>query len=364
MLRHHATSAAILLGLFVAGPVAAQPGWKPDAAAKYLDDKATGWLKYRSAQRGDGATKTTCVTCHTTFAYAVARPALRAVTGEAATEQEKQILADVRTRALNWDKQTTDAVGYLYDFGEKKRIESVGTEAVLNAYLLALDDAAQKAKEPTEATRAAFANLWKEQVKDGKTAGSWDWLTFDLEPWETEGSRYYGASIALLAVSAAPGYKAPAEPLAKLRGYLRDQFATQHLYNRVWGLRASNAVPDLLTAEQRQGVVTDLFKKQHADGGWALAELGGFTRKDGSDAETASDGYATGLVVHTLLGAGVKGNDANLAKAVAWLKANQQANGSWRGYSPNRDRAPATFQGAFLSNAATAYAAMALAAVK
>src|SRR5438552_16086994 len=81
-----------------------RPGWKPDAAGKYLDDKATAWLKYRMAGRGEAASRTTCVTCHTTFAYAVGRPALRAVTKEAPTPQEQQILGDVRRRTMHWDQ--------------------------------------------------------------------------------------------------------------------------------------------------------------------------------------------------------------------------------------------------------------------
>lgn len=337
--------------------------WNPEKAGKYLDAKATAWLNYRTASRGRGENRTTCVTCHTTFAYAIARPVLRGVTGEAATAQEQQILASVRRRSLAWDKLPGDDFDLLYDFGEEKRIESLGTESVLNAYLLALDDAAQKRKEPSRETQAAFTNLWKEQRKDGMGAGSWDWLTFDLEPWETEGSRYYGGAIAALAVGTAPGYTAPPESLNRLRKYLREDFANQHLYNRLWALRASIGLPELLTVEQRRQVINQLFARQHADGGWALAELGGFTRKDGSEVVKVSDGYATGLMVHTLLQAGVKAEDTRLARAVTWLRINQQADGSWRGYSPNRERDPQTFAAGFLTNSATAYASMALAAV-
>src|SRR4051812_40959309 len=103
------------------------PGWKPAAGGKYLDDKADAWFKYRLAGRGEAASRTTCVTCHTTFAYAVARPALRAVTGEATTPQERQILASVRLRTMNWSKLDSAEWQMLYGFDDEKKQESWGT---------------------------------------------------------------------------------------------------------------------------------------------------------------------------------------------------------------------------------------------
>jgi hypothetical protein len=341
-----------------------KPGWKPEAAGKYLDEKASAWLKYRLAGRGEADNRTTCVTCHTTFAYALARPVLRTVTGEAPTPQEQQILADVRRRTMNWDKLDSGEWQMLYGFDDDKKRESWGTEAVINAVILALDDRTTGKKEPTEATKQAFANLWKTQLKEGKNKGSWGWLEFALEPWESPGSRYYGAAVAALAVGTAPGYTAPAEPLAALRGYLGTNFAAQHLYNRIWALRAASVLPDLLTDAQRQETITAILKAQHPDGGWSLAELGNFARKDGSPAEKSSDGYATGLVVHTLYLVGAKPTDPELAKGIAWLKANQLPTGGWRGHSPNQQRDPDTFAAGFLSTTATAYASMALATVK
>lgn len=356
----------LLLPLLLTVPLLADAprGWKPDAAAKYLDERASAWFAYRQANRGEGASRTTCVTCHTTFAYAIARPALRGTTGEAATTQEQKILANVRLRSLNWAKLERPEWQMLYSFDEEKVRESFGTEAVLNAYLLALDDRATGQKQPTEATKAAFANLWATQLKDGQHKGSWDWLEFALEPWESPGSRYYGAAVAALATGTAPGYTAPAAPLASLRGYLRAGFAGQHLYNRVWALRAATALAEVLSDEQRQEVIATVTKAQHADGGWALAELGNFKRGDRSEAVTASDGYATGLVVHTLILAGTKQTDPVVAKGIAWLKANQLPSGGWPGHSPNKQRDPESFAANFLPTSATAYAVLALSAVK
>jgi hypothetical protein len=58
----------------------------------------------------------------------------------------------------------------------------------------------------SDVTRRAFANLWKVQVRDGSEKGSWDWLDFQLEPWESRKARYFGAALAAVAVGTSPGY--------------------------------------------------------------------------------------------------------------------------------------------------------------
>src|SRR5215831_8037723 len=54
--------------------------WDRHAAAKYLDDRMDLWFaKAKKLQTGEG--KTTCVSCHTTVPYVLARPALRRALG-------------------------------------------------------------------------------------------------------------------------------------------------------------------------------------------------------------------------------------------------------------------------------------------
>src|SRR5262249_53639289 len=155
---------------------------------------------------------------------------------------------------------------------------------------------------PSETTRRAFANLWRLQTSDGDQQGSWDWLDFKLEPWETGRARFYGASLAALAIGTAPGYYAPgADPERDkqgklLVGYLRDRRAEQNPFNRAWLLWASQGLDGLLTADERKAVIGELLDLQQSDGGWRLASLVGTdTRKDGTPQDTTSDGFATGL---------------------------------------------------------------------
>jgi hypothetical protein len=72
------------------------------------------------------------------------------------------------------------------------------------------------------------------------------------------------------------------------------------------------------------------------------------------------DGYATGLIVFTLLRAGITADDAKVAAGLSWLKKNQQADGSWPAESINKTRPDDDFAKAFMSDAATAWAVLAL----
>src|SRR5262249_32312793 len=144
-------------------------------------------------------------------------------------------------------------LGLFYDFNEQKKKESWGTEAILNAVVLAFDDRYQARRAPSDSTKRAFANLWKAQAAEGGQQGSWDWLDFNLEPWESTGARYYGAALAAVAVGTAPGYYTPGadadidKGVKLLRGYLKDHRAGQNLFNRAWLLWAASGLDGLLT---------------------------------------------------------------------------------------------------------------------
>src|SRR5437667_11665685 len=87
--------------VLVACPMARAAGerksWKPDEARKYLDERQKAWFAFSSADRGEGETRTSCVSCHTVLPYALARPVLRKLAGaETATEEEKKLLTQSR----------------------------------------------------------------------------------------------------------------------------------------------------------------------------------------------------------------------------------------------------------------------------
>jgi hypothetical protein len=360
-----------LIGVLLSWPIVRAGGestdWKPEEAAKYLDQRDNVWFAFSSAKRGEAATQTSCVSCHSVLGFALARPVLRKHLGVSTpTEQEKKLLDQTKKRVANWTKLDTEAFGLLYDFSERKKQESWGTEAVLNTVILAFDDRYQGRSSPSAATKQAFSNLWKTQVTAGDHKGSWDWLDFNTAPWEWREARYFGAALAAIAVGTAPGYYTPgadADTDARVKllaGYLRDRLPRQDLHNRAWCLWAAAKVEGILSKSQQKQLVDQLLDLQRHDGGWSLPSLGKWVRSDGTAQETASDGYATGLVLHVLQTAGVSKDSEKVARGLAWLKHNQSDTGAWRGVSVNKKRDPASHAGQFMSDAATAYSVLAL----
>lgn len=340
--------------------------WNAEAASAYLDERATGWFAFDG--RGEGATRSTCVSCHTVLPYLLARPALRRVVGTTMpTEQETKLLAQTKMRVQNWRKLDTKAFGLFYDDSDLKKKQSWGTEAVFNTLILALDDRDQGRSSLSEITKQALSNLWQTQLKSGDQRGSWDWLDFNEPPWGVSDARYFGAALAAIAVGTAPGYDHSDAGdhdagVELLRGYLRNGLSRQNLHHQAWGLWAASTMDGLLTEVQKQQIITQLLRQQRDDGGWSLSSLGPWARTDGTKQETLSDGYATGLAVYVLQLAGVARSDVKVAKGLDWLGHNQMATGAWRGFSVTKKRDPNTHVGKFMSDAATAFAVLAMSA--
>jgi len=361
--------------------------WDPAAAAAYLDMRMDLWFTYgRKLKTGD--TQATCVACHAGLAYALSRPVLRGVmhVGVPST-QESKLIAETTRRV-----ETYGTHEVLYEFNERKQIESRGTEAVLNAVILTSADAARNLREPSEATRKALARLWETQRPDG----AWDWLDFALEPWETVDSEYHGAAYAAFAVGTAKGRRddaAATAGIARLRSYLSANYESRHLYNRTWALLASTRLQNVITNAQREALIAELIREQHEDGGWSLYAMGPWRwsktappfKAPGELDEpllSQSDGYATGLVVYTLQQAGVSPSHMAIRKGIQWLETNQRAlpvpdvpGRGWLAYSLNYDREHGSphydsalrgdkgepWRRLFMADTATAFAVLALA---
>jgi squalene-hopene/tetraprenyl-beta-curcumene cyclase len=358
--------ATVVLGCLLAGSTAptraddgGTPSWNARAAAAALDQRAEWWMAWPGAARDHG---TFCVSCHTTTPYAVARPALRRALGEhGSSATEVKLLDNVTKRVRMW--QEVEPFYPDQTRGIPKTTESRGTEAILNALTIASRDAAAGAL--SDDGRRAFDNLWALQMKTGDLTGAWAWLNFHYEPWEAERSPYYGATLAAIAIAIAPnGYASSAEiqDRAKaLREYLRKGSDSQHLFNRLTLLWASTLWPELLTREQQQGIVDAARRVQREDGGWSVASFAEWKRGDGTPLDTQSDGYGTGLVAFVLQAAGVPRTDPQLRRAIDWLVTHQDAaTGRWSAVSLNKQRDPASDAGKFMSDAATAYAVLAL----
>jgi squalene-hopene/tetraprenyl-beta-curcumene cyclase len=346
--------------------------WDRTKAGAYLDTRGEQWFNFGAAHRGQGESKTTCVSCHSLLPFALARPALRRVSDEKVpTKLESRLLEQTKLRVSSWDKLNTEKFQLMYDFDNPKKKESHGTEAVLNALLLARDDRFQGRQEPNDETKKALSILWATQITDGERKGSWDWINFGMDPWESPTSPYMGACLAAIAVGSVPGHvlnggqNASEKGLDSLRDYLKKHFAAQNLHNRVWMLWAAASLGQLLTPEEKGKLFEQIFAKQQADGGWSLSSLGEFARKGVKQVATP-DGYATGLVLHVLQVAGLGKDDSRVAKGLAWLRSNQDPTGAWRAASVNKNRAPESKDpdkahvGKFMWDAATGYSVLAL----
>ncbi len=341
-------------------PAAPAPSWSPTAAAQYLDRRETWWQSWDRAHKDHG---TLCVSCHTQASYALARPVLRSKAGERAPSAPEQVmLASVEKRVREWkDVQPfySDAI-----YGAGKEVESRNAESVLNAIILASYDAPKG--HLSERSRIAFDNAWALQSKSGPDAGAWVWQNFDYTPWESKESQYHWAALMAIAVGGAPdnyrNNQKIAANLAALRGYLQSHYEAQPLVNKLVAMWAAKYFPGVMTYGQMTTLVDEVNRLQHEDGGWSLAELGTWKRRDNTPLETRSDGYATGLVVLVFEESLITSNKKpRIARGLAWLEANQdKSTGAWPAWSLNKNRDLNSDVGKFMSDAATSYAVLAL----
>lgn len=355
-------------------PINYRTSWNPQAAADYLDRREVWWQNWPGAKVDHG---TICVSCHTVLPYAMTRSALGQELHEAAVPApEKIMIANVEQRVAHWSEMVpfySDAVD-----GPGKTAQSHATESVLNAVILTSCDAKSGHLRPI--TRTALDEAWELQEKSGEIAGGWKWEDFHLAPFESADSAYLGAALLMQVVENAPdGYASEAqiqENLQLLQQYLRSHYAAQPLMNQLYILWLSPKVPALVSAAERKTLLDAVERHQRADGGWSLSSLDPVSRMEGDKwrrlkqqfkeqvMETVkpaeSDGYATALVVLVLEESGMSLQEGTLRRGLEWLERHQASDGSWRTSSLNIKIDPSTDLGRFMSDAATAYAVMAL----
>ena len=224
----------------------------------------------------------------------------------------------------------------------------------------------------TTVTMLAFRHAWDQQTRTGPDAGAWVWQDFNYAPWESKESEYHWAALMAIQVAREPGSYRQLEdlqqPLKALTGYLKSHYEAQPLLNKIVALWADHWYPGILDRpQQRASLLRLLYTLEKPDGGWTTTALGAWHRRDGTPLETRSDGYATGLIAlvleETVAGSphAPPSTPAHIQRALAWLRTNQDPQtGSWPAWSLNKNRDPQSEPAKFMSDAATAYASMAL----
>lgn len=333
--------------------------WSPAKAGSYLDERSSWWMGWPKSARDHG---TFCVSCHTMATFALGRPALRTVLAEpAASANERKLRENVVKRVQMWQ----EVLPFYADqtSGLPKTSESRGTESILDALVLVWSDVPTGKLSPD--AKLALDNMWALQLRSGDMSGSWAWLQFHNAPWEGD-SQFYGTSLAAVAIGTAPGnYQAePAiqDGIGKMRGWLVKGMPGQTILDRTVLLWASTKLKGLLTPAQQQSIVDDILAKQKEDGGFSLSSvIGSWKRRDGTPLSMESDGYATGLIAFAFEQLNTLQTQAPLKNALTWLRHNQQPDGRWAATSLNKERTLDSEPGRFMSDAATAYAVLALA---
>jgi squalene-hopene/tetraprenyl-beta-curcumene cyclase len=330
--------------------------WNARQAEQYLDSRQKEWIGWPMAMHSGVA----CVSCHTGLTYLISRPALRHALAEKSgpTLYESVLVDSMRATVIRTDAKDLFAglKGPIID-------QVYGAQVVLSALVLANDDAAHGKLSPEG--EKAFERMWSIQVKDGGDKGAWQWSDFDLDPWETKDSAYYGAALAALATGLAPAdYQArPAiqENVAALKNYLREGLKTQSLHNRLFLLWASSKLGGLLTDADKQAILGELWRKQETDGGWTMQSAGQWKKREAAADAIGSNAYITALAAFTTEQAGVKPSEPGLSKALAWLKTHQDSTGAWIADSMNHKHSSfGPIPEKFMSDAATGYATAAL----
>lgn len=311
-----------------------------EKALAYLEQGAEVWNKTAK-----------CVTCHTNGSYMIYRPALTGTLGKPSQTVRDFFVATLRQQLATPKQELLQ--------------ESGPTQVIYVAAGLAQWDAHVSNALSTETCQALELMFALQQPN-----GAWKPPGSCWPPFESDS--YQAATVAAMAVTAAPGWAAGLgqsklpEGIERLKSYLRTE-SPPHDYGRVFLLWAASSMPDLLNAEKKQELLEAIWKQQRADGGWSIRTFavpeawGSGNRAEKLRAEPEfqdppSDGHQTGLVITVLRAAGVPSRDPRIEQGIRWLMTNQRASGRWWTRSLNTD------QWHFITYSGTCYALLALSA--
>jgi squalene-hopene/tetraprenyl-beta-curcumene cyclase len=302
--------------------------WNLEKATEYLDTRQKAWEAFKPAKAPHG----TCVSCHTGLGYILLRQSLHQPTP---TAMETNLYASLRGRLASEENAAAKGTG-----------DSV--ESILAAVLLS------KEKE----SAAALERMFRFQIREGENQGAFPWYSLKLDPWEWDNSGYFGAALAAVAVSQAPDSYRDRSEVKALLSYLERAAANQPLHNRLTLLWTR---VKLIAKPTRQQIIEQAWSTQGPDGGWSIHALGPWLKAPREEVAKASDTYSTALAAYSLREGGIARSDPRFERALAWLRAHQDpASGAWLSTSMNKQFPADSMMIHFMTDAATAYAALAL----
>ena len=165
--------------------------WNSRAAATYLDARMAWWLKWPTASRDHG---TSCVSCHTALPYALARPALRAELAERdLSDPERKLVENVVKRVWLWKDVDPFYPDQTTGLPKTRRVTRNGGDSKC------AHPRAPRCGERNTERRHSPGSPHKPVVlavqDEGHRKAPWAWLNFHNEPWEANGSPYFGAAL-------------------------------------------------------------------------------------------------------------------------------------------------------------------------
>lgn len=273
-------------------------------AARFLDE-------------GAHLVENNCYACHSTFTHLAARSVIDPLAAE--VMKSRVMLERFNEKML--------------DPQQAKQVKTYHASRVrlLSAVEFARHDAVTTGKL-APITRRMLDFMWTYQKPDGGI----DWIHVREAPQAIDD--YWPAAMMALGAGIAPeGYAQTPKASAgieKLRGWFKAH-PPQTLHERGLALMAHSYIGGVLDADSVKGNVETILAIQHEGGGWSMADLAPWERKDKKPLDPAlTDGYATGFFTYALARSGVPRSDERLQRAITWMKTRQRQSGGWYTQSP------------------------------
>jgi squalene-hopene/tetraprenyl-beta-curcumene cyclase len=308
------------------------------AALDYLDEGALAWSRERQ-----------CVSCHTNGSYLLTRPSLTELAGP----PSKEVRTFFESQLAEFQNQSPDSL--------KKGI--VPTQLAYLAAGLANWDR-HVAKGLSNQTTQALELMLSSQAENGSFSNDDCWPPL-------ESSEFHGATVAALAILAAPNWENTAsyrqhEPQIKQLWHYLQTTPPPHDYAKLLLLWVAAEKPDFVDQVQKEPLVSRMLQLQRPDGGWSLRNFAGAHQWGGGNREEKllaegtydnpeSDGHQTGLVTYVLQKSGLTKEHPAVRQGLDWLLKNQRESGRWWTRSLNTDK----FH--FITYSGTCYPLLALA---